>query len=202
MNKVLNLYATPIYEGQVNSFLFNDIQKEFQKTFDDLKSNNKFACPDGWGDSQLLSDTTFTRNLIADYNLELFNQELELHIKSYLQAIGSDVGTSRSPEYKIVSWMTLNGNRSYAHTHNHYDADISGCYYFKTTGEDGSIFFTTPNKVLSTSYCFRHYHTRATFKPSPGMILLFPGWLEHGVQTNNTDNERISIAFNIYFKRY
>ena len=37
-------------------------------------------------------------------------------------------------------------------------------------------------------------------KPEVGKILLFPGWLKHGINTNNTDNIRISLSFNICFK--
>jgi ectoine hydroxylase-related dioxygenase (phytanoyl-CoA dioxygenase family) len=31
-------------------------------------------------------------------------------------------------------------------------------------------------------------------------LLLFPGWLEHGVATNETTSDRVSISFNINFK--
>ena len=38
------------------------------------------------------------------------------------------------------------------------------------------------------------------YTPKEGKILLFPGWLEHGVKTNLTDNVRMSLSFNVYFK--
>jgi hypothetical protein len=28
---------------------------------------------------------------------------------------------------------------------------------------------------------------------------LFPSWIDHGVRSNTTDDERISVAFNINF---
>ena len=30
-----------------------------------------------------------------------------------------------------------------------------------------------------------------------GMLLIFPGWMEHGVTPNTTDNDRIVISANI-----
>ena len=34
-----------------------------------------------------------------------------------------------------------------------------------------------------------------------GVILLFPGYLKHGVQTNISDVERLSLSFNIKIKK-
>jgi uncharacterized protein (TIGR02466 family) len=34
-------------------------------------------------------------------------------------------------------------------------------------------------------------------RPATGMLLMFPGWLRHGVRTYQGDNERISIAINL-----
>lgn len=36
-----------------------------------------------------------------------------------------------------------------------------------------------------------------SISPVDGMFILFPDWLEHGVSTQTTDGERISISFNI-----
>ena len=36
--------------------------------------------------------------------------------------------------------------------------------------------------------------------PTEGELILFPGWLDHGVQTNDTDDERVSVSFNIRFE--
>ena len=36
--------------------------------------------------------------------------------------------------------------------------------------------------------------------PKNNLLLLFPSWLEHDVEENKSDDERISIAFNINAK--
>ena len=38
--------------------------------------------------------------------------------------------------------------------------------------------------------------TTQTFSPKPNTLLLFPPWIDHKVEINKTDEERISIAFN------
>ena len=38
-------------------------------------------------------------------------------------------------------------------------------------------------------------------KPEPGMLVLFPSYLEHSVNPNLSDHERIVISFNISLKK-
>ena len=33
--------------------------------------------------------------------------------------------------------------------------------------------------------------------PEEGRMYVFPGWLEHGVEENKSDKDRVSIAFNV-----
>ena len=37
-------------------------------------------------------------------------------------------------------------------------------------------------------------------EPKENMLLYFPGWLEHEVEPNNSNEERISISFNLIRK--
>lgn len=194
-------FPSPIYHSHIAEPIFSEVQKEFEHVYEDLKSKHSFGVPDGWS-GHLISDPTFTKNLIDDYDLNHFKEELHIHILKYLEQITSNIGTVRPANYKITtSWMTQTNKGQYAHTHTHGDADISGCYYFKTNGEDGSIFFEGPAKQLASSYCFRHTQSKIYYKPIVGRLLLFPGSLEHGVETNFTDNERVSVSFNISFNR-
>ena len=102
-------------------------------------------------------------------------------------------------EYFISSsWFALFKKGNYAHVHNHGDCDIAGVYYFKKVDDDGSLFFCNSSQVAE---CSIFKTGRITTNCSEGDILLFPGWMDHGVETNNTDDERISLSFNISFSR-
>ena len=195
-------FAIPIYQNYVREANFQAIQSQFQTVVDDLKDKDMFKSKQNWN-SHKLSDSTFTKNFLDEYKLDLFKQELDDHIYSYLKVINSPIIEKEETfKYTIIgSWMTLTEQYQYAHIHSHGHADLSGVYYFKTNGEDGNIFFQDPNKMMASGYCFSHISSRQEFTPAPGKILLFPGWLEHGVGTNTTDNERISVSFNIQFKR-
>jgi hypothetical protein len=34
------------------------------------------------------------------------------------------------------------------------------------------------------------------------MLLLFPAWLQHGVDANRSDRLRVSLGFNVMFRAY
>ena len=35
-----------------------------------------------------------------------------------------------------------------------------------------------------------------------GRVYLFPSWLQHGVQTNMSSEDRISMSFNVFFEKF
>jgi len=188
-------FPTPIYYGNINNSV---IQDKFLKTYNGFLTNNVFKNPSGWN-SQLISDPSFNTNFIQEQGITEFVDELDQHIQAYLNSFGSP---ARNTPYKIISsWMTLTKQGGYSHTHVHGDSDISGVYYVKTNEKDGSIFFDTPNKVSRNSFAYRTFQQRVSYPPSVGKLLLFPGWLEHGIETNTTDHDRVSVSFNIVFDR-
>jgi len=91
------------------------------------------------------------------------------------------------------SWINKGGAGSRQEKHNHSHSYISGCYYHKTNVLDGDIVFDCNDKLLQMFTICNPIH----YKPEIGKIILFPSYLTHMVQTNNTEHERISIAFNI-----
>ncbi len=195
MNVEHNLFGIPVYEGQAAERRFNSIQTEIEKTI----SQTTFNRPTNWNTStQSVSDPSFNTDFIKSCpNLKT---EIHYHICNFFDKIDSAVNVNN---YKILSsWITKTDKGQHAHLHAHGEHDIAGVYYYKTNGNDGSIFFESPVEVLKNSYCFRHLHKRIRFRPEVGKILLFPAWFMHGVSENTTNNERISVSFNITFNRY
>ena len=182
-------FSVPIYCCTVSDF--DLIQTELESCIEDMDFNMVTE----WGSTHYLSDSKFKNNLILDFNLEKFSNEVDIHVNKYISKIGFP-----KTNYKIISsWFALFRQGNYAHIHNHGDCDIAGVYYFKKSGNDGNLFFCTPNKAEDTSFIFNS--RRIVTNCKEGEILLFPGFLDHGVQTNDTDDERVSLSFNIYFDR-
>ena len=98
------------------------------------------------------------------------------------------------------SWGNILDKEQLIGSHLHTNSYISGVLYLTNSS---SIRFKNPlitkdhftPSRLSDPNNFRS-NIDWVITPTPGLILLFPSWLEHGANPSETDN-RISIAFNI-----
>ena len=185
-------FATPVYYNYVNNK--SSIQNQIQTALD----KSTFGQAPGWGSStHKVSDPTFGKNIIEDFSLNIVKQEIEHHVLEYARTLGGD----QSRKFRIsASWLTNTKSKEYTRIHNHGFADISGVYYFKTNTMDGDLVFLSSNTNLATMI-FANIKDTVSYKPEEGKIILFPGWLYHTVGENDTNDDRISLSFNIYFDR-
>ena len=194
-------FAIPIYESIIEEPYFSKIQAEFDMVASKLIASESFKHNDKWmPNTQKLSDPTFRTNLIEEENLIEFKNALAYHISQYTEGLGMQA--EKAAAFKIQeSWMTSTGRGEYSHIHNHHlSVDLSGVYYYKTTGDDGAIFFMNPCPMFTT-FTLEHLNNSFIVTPQVGKLLLFPSWIEHGVHINNTEHERMSVSFNINFRR-
>ena len=85
----------------------------------------------------------------------------------------------------------------HAHIHDHGTSHISGVYWFKTNGQDGNIIFRNANKALKCNPIGSSFAHEQQYNPEEGRIVMWPSFLDHGVNENKTDNDRISLSFNL-----
>jgi len=192
-------WPTPIYYSFLEQPVLDQVQADFERVYRHYRDNNLFKQKPGWNPSSVaLSDTTFLTSLIDQFELETFKIELLDHVQKFIQQYNI-----HTTDIKIKqSWMTLTSQGQSNHTHSHGPADISGVYYFQTNGQDGSIYFESNNKLLSASALFNSGSHPIVYKPEVGKLILFPGFVEHGVYENTTDNDRVSVSFNIFVNRF
>jgi len=191
---VNGIFGLPFYHSNIeNRKLLND---QLYNVYHQIESNNGFDYYPGYSPSHLLSG--FQKNILELYDCSHFENEIRKHIAAYLRDIRSDV-TLDNTDHKIQAWMTVNKKNHYAMVHSHGTTDLAGVYYLKSIPKGGRIFFRSPLKQLSNSRCFTQIPEVITHTPDEGKILIFPGWLEHGVETSESDDIRISIAFNVNF---
>lgn len=108
---------------------------------------------------------------------------------------------SLKSQYRVAGSINLAFPGGYNRQHGHEGVLAAGVYYIQVPEDSGCISFVEPRPAakyspLLTAMPFgsenRNLH------PKPGDMFIFPGWLEHSVETNNSDQPRISIPFNIY----
>ncbi len=112
-------------------------------------------------------------------------------------------------DYRMDAWININKNGDYNLKHNHPTSIFSGVLWLKCPEKCGEIVFTSPydfvgfreHKLYSDEFQKEHSAYLAyNFKPVEGCILLFPSHLLHHVNVNESDEDRISVAFNMYFE--
>lgn len=101
-------------------------------------------------------------------------------------------------------WANINSPGSYNRKHTHANSMISGVYYPRVPENSGQIVFTDPRiqaHVITLPVTRKTAITSRHIKRTPqaGEFILFPSWLEHSVDVNRSGEERVSVAFNIFF---
>ena len=78
---------------------------------------------------------------------------------------------------------------------------MSGVFYVSCPEGCGKIRFFDPRPNVNTAPDMRYYNDANThhwFAPVENTLIMFPAWLEHDVEPNQSQEERISISFNIF----
>jgi uncharacterized protein (TIGR02466 family) len=185
------IFPTPLYYSYVEGEKLNEVQKEILNVYNKIE----WKSPPDWNDTHDLSTDNFETDDIEKYDMVAFRKMLHEELEIYCEYLNYEI-----KKYRIESWFTKFKPGDFAHNHLHMPAHISGCYYLLTNGDDGDIYFENPNSCVTSTLCYRKTASRWTHKPEVGKLLLFPSWLRHGVFKNNTNSDRSSFSFNIFFK--
>lgn len=126
-------------------------------------------------------------------------------LESAIMAAGRDITATMLPpgidgdiEVKVYGgcWANVIRDGGYNKIHNHPGAVWSGCYYV-CMGEpepqpdfNGWIEFQDPRPG-------NIHGGKERINPEPGLLLMWPGWLNHFVNPFKGSGDRISIAFNL-----
>ena len=103
-------------------------------------------------------------------------------------------------------WMNINKKGDHNEIHDHSMCDMAGVLYLKTSKDCGRIEFQSPNSFIQCKEMAWYNNELCeayNFYPAYGWdvqeseIYIFPSSLLHKVHQNKTDNDRISVSFNI-----
>jgi uncharacterized protein (TIGR02466 family) len=110
---------------------------------------------------------------------------------------------------KLVSmWININQKGNYNKCHCHPGATLSGVFWIKTPDNCGNLVLRSDkdysehelldsiSEGLPEKY---NYYSSFVFTPKEGSMVLFPSHILHDVEMNESESDRISIAFNLKF---
>jgi uncharacterized protein (TIGR02466 family) len=195
-----DLFPTPLMRFEVadadklNRALLKEIAKRRAAEGGMTKSNRK-----GWHSERDL----FQRNEPAQSALA----QLVLRMMAQATKTYAPHTDFNNLELLADGWINVNPRGGYNAPHDHSGSFWSGTYYVSVPdhaeGQGGAIEFLAPHKPLPSQGIIEAAITaqKITIRPQPGQVLIFPATLVHWVHPNDSDEERITIAFNGHFRR-
>jgi len=108
----------------------------------------------------------------------------------------------RAFNYAFEGWANVVRNGQYASVHNHPKCQWSGIYYVSAGQPEpdehpnGRLELMDPRAGANLMLAGTTLEERHLIAPVPGLMVLFPSWLQHFVHPYFGKGERISIAFN------
>ena len=127
-------------------------------------------------------------------------------VEAYLAQLPRDADhpylARRPSRWRLSAWGVVLSRSGHQLPHTHPAGWVSGVYYVKVPEEvhdsarkrEGWIEFGRPDPRFT---CVRDPSVKV-FEPEEGTVLLFPSYLWHGTLPFESDEERISIAFDVH----
>ena len=124
------------------------------------------------------------------------------HIQEYV----NNFNFAKNYDINVTNlWFNCNRYKDYNQMHNHAGCDISACYYLKTPKNSGHFLLENPNAGFTSQAMYHfpisHYneYNSGSHKlvAKENKLIVFPSYVYHSVEPNMTDEDRISIAFNM-----
>ena len=109
----------------------------------------------------------------------------------------------KNQKTKITNmWAIINKGGAANARHHHGNSSLSAAYYVRAPKNSGDIVFYDPRPAPVYSHPISNKPNLLnamsnSISPIEGLLVLFPGYLDHSVNENLSNEERIVISFNI-----
>jgi uncharacterized protein (TIGR02466 family) len=123
-------------------------------------------------------------------------------IYSFAATMIQSVNNAATVPMILNMWTTIYPPGAFVPEHVHSNAQLSGVFYAKTPEKCGNIVFRDPSAVAKTMFIrnmgeFPTVDTRFVHEVRAGSMVIFPAWLPHFTEINESDDDRIMVSFNI-----
>lgn len=188
---VLEVFPTPVYTANIRSQLdTREVysllqQKEVEKNEYNAISKNRYVLD----------------------NFPTLKEVLRSHVNNmFYKYLGED---SAKLSLRITqSWLNFNDTEDRHHEHYHDNSILSGVFYLSCDENTGNLNLYKPSVAAKTAVNLKtikkNFDTpfsteKIWLQPNPYDLIIFPSYLIHGVDANQSKKTRISLAFNTFY---
>ena len=180
-----SIYHINVFNKTYKNYFINVLEKCIEEEEKTLKSNvGGFQTP------------TFTFN-----NNEIENKIISDLIISPCSDFLKKFKIKKSFQLNnLCYWVNKNFKGCFNKPHSHGYGRISGVYYLNTPKSSGDLVFLDMSKINNVNFQFlddANFFQEFAIKPKEYDLILFFSETIHYVQPNNSDQDRISMSFNI-----
>ena len=193
MTKPNLFFPTPVWTTNLDNYKTIN-----EQMYNYIKSNKKH-------DEKGISKSNVKGWHSNDFNLnDKDPQNFIAFILPSIENVMNDMNWDKEKQTAKISnmWAIINTGGSANLRHQHGNSTISGAYYVRAPQDCGDIVFYDPRPAPIYSYPnvksvnFLNAQVNG-ISPVEGALILFPSFLDHSVNENKSNEERIVISFNI-----
>jgi uncharacterized protein (TIGR02466 family) len=193
--EVLPLFPTLVFKSQLSPESFEPLNRKILARLDELTADEPPLDPGGmWQTDQRFHEAEGM-------------EDLERIIRGSCTGVLDSMKVAYESFDITGCWANISGPAAPHKMHTHPNNYLSGVYYVKTQDRANSIFFHDPRPqitIISPPPLEVGPATAGKIRvqADPGALIVFPSWLQHSVEPNQSPENRVSIAFNIMFTSY
>jgi len=185
---VINLNPIPVYHAETG----------YAVTSNEIKTCQEFSLQNN--DFNYFSNDF---NILEDERLSEISAIIHAHICKYQLEI---CGMEMQNFYITDSWIARTPPGGKHIVHNHPNSILSGTFYLSVPNNSALVFYSEVEMFKNFKFWFDYsketdYNRTAYRIPVQNSdIIIFPSWLNHGVEVNQSTEDRIVIGFNCFVK--
>mgnify|MGYP001253392296 FL=1 len=185
-----NLWPTPYWYTTIWEFMRSKTRVTFNEDFTNYilneaenKESVRKSNRGGW-QSELIDPKDENYKPLVDEIFE-FVKSINLNVKEMMVT---------------QLWANINRKHDYNVIHQHGSYHLAGTYYVKVPKDSGRIVFRDPRPGAIGNLFMNKNFDNGELKNvnmMEGLLMIWPSYLDHFVEISNSDEERISISFDI-----
>jgi uncharacterized protein (TIGR02466 family) len=194
MPTIYPLFSAPVYVNNVGDFEKPGLKGlQFTSTMADGTPYNFLS--------------SFDKNVLERPDFKTVRDVVVRELDRYTREL---LAVNKRIEFYLTnSWVNVHRRGHSAGAHVHHNSLISGVLYLKTNDASGDLVFHRdvlslvpfPPALDLDVDSFNLYNCKSWgYRPKTNDICLFPSVVNHSVDPNDSDEERVSLAFNVYVR--